>query len=401
MIHRIVLSLCEKEGVRPFAIACFVAASLPLFAASPVRVLFLGNSYTYYNNLPAMLTALSGGSIEASMVTLGGATLMDLWLKTPALATLRGGEWDYVVLQDQSTLGFSYTDTRWGVNAPSASHRWARFWDDEIKQRKARTVFYLTWARKEYPQFQTDLNYAYISIARERNALLAPVGLAWKRVREEHPSINLFDSDGSHPAPLGTYLTACVFLETLAGRNCQNAPTEVIGHPMVGSMPDLSRMATLVRMMPEEHGILASAASAAVRESGRGAFVSLAAREQAASRLLPRPTPASDTEWSGIWRGPARLYRAPATATLSLQATAGTCQGALTVSHSQTGAQHSLPLSNCSIREGILRFETQDPRFIQESFQAVLSEGVLVGRSQLESADGYQRLSGSFELRKE
>ncbi|MEJ1935593.1 hypothetical protein WDZ92_35820, partial [Nostoc sp. NIES-2111] len=136
----------------------------PLFAQEepPLRVLFLGNSYTYFNDLPGMvskLAATSGGrKIDAKSVTRGGANLSELWSVTNGVETLRSGEWDVVVLQEQSTLGANFFDGRWQVNDPAAMLRWAKFWHTEIQRKNAKTILYLTWGRKARPEFQTALN---------------------------------------------------------------------------------------------------------------------------------------------------------------------------------------------------------------------------------------------------
>ena len=72
------------------------------------RILFIGNSFTFRNDLPSLLTdmaATSGaGTLETSMVVAGGASLRQHWNATDAHETLRSSTWDYVVLQEQSTL---------------------------------------------------------------------------------------------------------------------------------------------------------------------------------------------------------------------------------------------------------------------------------------------------------
>ena len=74
-----------------------------------LRVLFIGNSYTFVNNLPWMLSELARAAddspvIDTEMIVAGGATLRTHWEGGRALAAIRRGHWDYVVLQEQSTL---------------------------------------------------------------------------------------------------------------------------------------------------------------------------------------------------------------------------------------------------------------------------------------------------------
>ncbi|HEU0119086.1 MAG TPA: SGNH/GDSL hydrolase family protein, partial [Bryobacteraceae bacterium] len=186
-------------------------------AAAPLRVLFLGNSYTYYHHLAGlvegMARAAGGRPIEARSVTLGGATLEALYRETEALTILRGGKWDVVVLQEQSTLGVHIHNGDAVINLPAAFHTWARVWDTEIRAHGARTAFLQTWARRGRPEQQPHLNWSYASIAKELNAAVIPAGMAFQLA----DGIELYQPDGSHPSAAGSYLAACVAVQVLAG----------------------------------------------------------------------------------------------------------------------------------------------------------------------------------------
>ncbi|MDQ3812528.1 MAG: SGNH/GDSL hydrolase family protein [Armatimonadota bacterium] len=175
------------------------------------RILFIGNSFTFRNDLPGLLTAMAASgpqprSVETSMVVAGGASLRQHWNSGAALESLRQGSWDYVVLQEQSTLPIK--------NAQRFQES-ARLLHEEIEQHGAQTVFYLTWARQAAPESQEALNTAYLTIARELQSLVAPVGIAWQSALQEDPKLPLYDTDGSHPSPTGSYVAACVFYATL------------------------------------------------------------------------------------------------------------------------------------------------------------------------------------------
>lgn len=221
--------------------------------SAPLKVLFIGNSYTAANNLPAMLEGLAdaagGRKIHTDRHLVGGCTLERHVKEIKAIDKIRAEKWDVVVLQEQSLRP---------VLDRKSMHEYARLLDAEIKRRGAKTVFYLTWARQHIPEMQegvdpatspdyaetmyrisgaaktTDidawrqqqeaglqggLNGAYFDIARELGAEVAPVGIAWKMALAADPAFVLHRSDKSHPNATGTYVAACVFFATLLGKS--------------------------------------------------------------------------------------------------------------------------------------------------------------------------------------
>ena len=188
----------------------------------PTRVLFIGNSYTFYNGgVDAVLQALAhanGRNLECTASTSGGKTLEWHWEEGEARSAIARGGWDYVVLQEYSTRPIA--------DAP-AMHRYARLFDAEIKNAGAKTVFYMTWARFHEPENQRVITRSYETIAKELNALVARVGPAWERVLEQRPDLKLHAEDRSHPTPTGTYLAACVFYAALAGDSPEGLPDSV------------------------------------------------------------------------------------------------------------------------------------------------------------------------------
>lgn len=176
-----------------------------------MQVLFIGNSFTARNDLPGLLArmAASGGrDLRHALISAGGASLRMHWNKGAALEAIRRTRYDWVVLQEQSTLPLK--------NA-GRFHENVRLFIDPIRESGATPALYLTWARRNAPDSQQSLNDAYTTIARETGAVLVPVGMAWERFQRSHPSPPLHDKDLSHPSPAGTYLAALVFYEVLFG----------------------------------------------------------------------------------------------------------------------------------------------------------------------------------------
>lgn len=171
-----------------------------------MRILFVGNSFTARNNLPALIARLAkerGIVVEHWLIQAGGASLRQ-HLNAGAATVIDG--YDTVVLQEQSTLP--------GKNA-KRMHENVRDFHAEIEAVGARTALYMTWARKNAPDGQAAITNAYAGIAAELGATLVPVGMVWERFLHEHDQPRLHDQDDSHPALAGSYLAACVFLIAL------------------------------------------------------------------------------------------------------------------------------------------------------------------------------------------
>lgn len=182
-----------------------------------IHILFIGNSYTYYNDFPALLeTLLNAGSSEARVsikaVTDSGATLQRHWLQGKALSVIKEQCWDYVVLQEHSQLGRQTLSGAEVVNHPSFTHAYIRLFDQAIKNSGAKTLINQTWAHQQRPEEQAQLDYAFMSIADELDAKVVPVGTVWQQAASVlDPAITLYEADGHHPSPMGSLVQACVF----------------------------------------------------------------------------------------------------------------------------------------------------------------------------------------------
>jgi hypothetical protein len=174
-----------------------------------LNVLFVGNSFTARNDLPGLIARLAAArniGLDHRLINRGGASLRMHWNAGGAQKAMSGEKFDYVVLQEQSTLP---------VKNATRMHENVRLFDGAIRAAGARTALYLTWARKHAPESQKAITDAYSSIGRELGAIVVPAGVAWEAFLHTHDKPVLHDKDGSHPSPAGTYLAACVFLAAL------------------------------------------------------------------------------------------------------------------------------------------------------------------------------------------
>lgn len=195
----------------------------------PLRVLFVGNSFTYFNNLPEMFGGIAGvrneQEIEVSMAASPGWTLYDHWIEGQARNRLMAQAWDVVVLQEQSTLGWTHiVNGRETIGDPTRFHEATRLWHELIEKQSARTVLLLTWARADSPTNQAALSKAYFDIAQELGIDVAPAGMAWRHALGEQPGLGLYQEDGLHPSQLGSYLTACTLFSTLFAESPEGLP---------------------------------------------------------------------------------------------------------------------------------------------------------------------------------
>jgi len=199
--------------------AYYLSASCPSLPGmgSCRRILFIGNSYTYVNDLPQVLASLarSGGHrVQTGMAAVGGWTLADHAASSRTLELLRASKWDFVVLQEQSEMP-AMEQSRTTSMYPAARQLVA-----QIEELGARPMFFMTWAHREglpdymlmdFRSMQFAIDRAYLGIAEELNVPLAPVGYAWLLANAQDPQLQLWQQDGSHPTQQGTYLAACVF----------------------------------------------------------------------------------------------------------------------------------------------------------------------------------------------
>ena len=177
------------------------------------KILFIGNSFTQRNDVPGLVAGLAaerGLHVEPELISAGGASLRTHWNAGHATRAIATGGYDYVVLQEQSTLPVKNAD-RMAENI--------RLFDEAIKHAESKTVLYMTWARQQAPETQRAIANAYSTVGKELGAIVVPVGLLWKSFIAKHDKPVLHDRDQSHPTFAGSYLAACVFLAVLLKAN--------------------------------------------------------------------------------------------------------------------------------------------------------------------------------------
>lgn len=205
-----------------------VAAALISLLALPghtqesdtLRVLFVGNSFTFYWNLPQVVQAMAETQkfpLRSAQSTASGASWAHHWKGERGLdskARIQSGKWDIVVLQNHSTSAIDDTAAfrEYGVKFAAL-----------IRETGATPLLFQTWAYDSNPLQQPAITKGYTALARSLGSSYVPVGEIWDKARFLRPDLELY-SDDKHPSPDATYLIALAFLKALSGQSVLSVP---------------------------------------------------------------------------------------------------------------------------------------------------------------------------------
>lgn len=221
-----------------------------------LRMLFIGNSYTYYHTYPAIFKEIAwyeGHYADCNIFISGGYTMKAHLANPHSMEQVDKGGYDYVMLQDQSILP---TLNGTADDAGSAEQMVKMVNRVRESSPEAKVLLEITWGRKfgsnnfgkyeqyieKYPHFyssydamQQRLIDVMTAEAEQNSALLNPVGLAWQFVMHERPDINLYHTDNHHQSYAGSYLAAAVAYLTIYQQPFGNAPANGKLSPEIAS----------------------------------------------------------------------------------------------------------------------------------------------------------------------
>jgi len=187
----------------------------PTKLSNPKKVLFVGNSFTYWNkglwhHMEQLVRCRTGKQVfKADRVVRGGASLKVMWEKTKARVMISEEAYDIVVLQEDIPE----------TNIESF-YKYARKFDSLIRQSGARPVFFMAWAYKRLDWISMkEIASAHRTIGAQLGARIAPVGIAWEKAMKERPGVNMYARDKEHPSIQGTYLALYVLYSTIFQEN--------------------------------------------------------------------------------------------------------------------------------------------------------------------------------------
>lgn len=237
-------------------------ASAPAEKSGPMKVLFIGNSYTGFCNMTTLVELLSAAMdparpIKADQVSPGGMLFEEHWniperakkkgvTENGSLKAIQKGGWDVIVLQ-------AYTDV---VQQPDNFQKYGRLLAEEVKKTGARLVFYETWPFKKptapSPEALAKYNAQYFSLAKATGGTVSPVGIAFELVKTRKPELGTkihYGGGDEHPSYEGAYLIACTHVATIYGKSPVGLPAELYknegdkkaGKPLIKLDPDFAK----------------------------------------------------------------------------------------------------------------------------------------------------------------
>jgi len=194
----------------------------------PLEILFIGNSYTNFNNLPNVfynLTTSAGKEIFVDSYAPPGTSLFEHSNNANTLSKIREKKWDFIILQGTGRR-IAYPDSFTDEPAFTALAELEEIILNNCES--TRIIFFMPWADEDgmtwiegwtqnYEEMQIDIYNSTIQFSNKMNYTIAPVGWAWYKVLDEknYPLHYLHAFDWNHPRLNGTYLTACVIYSTI------------------------------------------------------------------------------------------------------------------------------------------------------------------------------------------
>ena len=187
-----------------------------------IKVLFVGNSFTFYYNLPQVVEAMSESSestqIEARHSLVSGSTLLDHLNQdkgTKTIEILNTQSFDYVVINHHSLAALDGADTFFQTSKKMV---------DLIRSKNASPIFMMTWGYKSNPLMIDSISKAYNAMGSQLDVDIVPCGLLFSEARKLRPDLTLFDDDDKHPSKNATYLNGLAFYKYFTNEKTYNIP---------------------------------------------------------------------------------------------------------------------------------------------------------------------------------
>lgn len=211
--------------MKRFFFLLLLFTSIQAVHSQELNVLFIGNSYTHYNNMPKIFEYLAkskGKNVYADSIAVSGSTLKQHTERPSTYKKIKARNWDVVFIQ-----GFSRELAQDSLTVATETIPYVRMIVDSLQKYSpcSSIYFYMTWGYADgyaleeynntYDKMQENVKRGYFQMSRHFHFPIAPVGMVWQQVREQHPEINLYVTDKEHPNPSGSFVAACTFYASI------------------------------------------------------------------------------------------------------------------------------------------------------------------------------------------
>jgi hypothetical protein len=225
---RTTLGVLAAAGLLAGTWGCAATGPSKPIPAAARAVLFIGNSLTYSNDLPALVKHVAeaaGDSLRVDMAAGPNLAVIDhVNGATDAVARIDGAAWGFVVLQQGPTPAGVCRDTLVLAAMRLGPH---------IGGAGARAAVVVPWVRRGFPQSLAFAEESAVQAARSVGGVVAPVGVAWQEALDDDPTAPLYSGDGYHPAPAGSLLAALTIYDRLFGRDVREISPDALARPPV------------------------------------------------------------------------------------------------------------------------------------------------------------------------
>ncbi len=202
--------------------------------APPRSILWVGNSFFYYNNSMhnyvgrLVRSAVPKMAHRSTSVTISGSGLdwhdMESYFRPNGI-----GKYSFV---GDNEVRFNKLDKLFDAVIMSdcsqcpvhpklkpVFHEYAKIQSDIVRKHGAVPVFLMTWAYKDKPEMTAQLAEEYTIAGNDNDALVIPAGLAFAKAIGKRPDLEFYQPDKRHPTLIGTYLAACTTYAAIYGKS--------------------------------------------------------------------------------------------------------------------------------------------------------------------------------------
>ncbi|CAM1374573.1 SGNH/GDSL hydrolase family protein [Tenacibaculum xiamenense] len=174
-----------------------------------VSVLFIGNSLTYYNNLPKLVKRAANQKkvkMYVEMIAYPNYAIIDHWNGGKVQKLISNKKFDYVIIQQGPSSR---------ANGRKMLIDTGKKFKDLCTQNNAQLCYFMVWPSRHFYQSFDKVIENYSEAAKINNAILLPVGKEWKEYFDNSNKFNYYGKDGFHPSLKGSKVAANIIVENL------------------------------------------------------------------------------------------------------------------------------------------------------------------------------------------